>query len=552
MTSATPSQQHETSIKETLISLLISFAMAMVFRSYVVEAFIIPTGSMAPTLLGAHMEFESAESGYRWAVNPWYMADQETPFGVQGQGQHGLPSVTDPMSTNALNTFTDRGRSSSARGYLTPPESKPLRAGDRILVHKYLYALFEPQRFDVVVFKNPELATQNFIKRLIGLPNEQVWLAAGDVFTRTYAKDAEGREQLGPWQIQRKPARTQESVWRPVYSSQYAPLNPTRNMSTWFVTPWTGAEWETENRREYRTQSAGPTTLAWDSGSWPVTSWEPYNEYPARIATGRSFERYPVTDLRVRAGIRPDAAGMSVAATIVAQRHEYQGAIEGGRAVLRMRPQAGEGQEPGAWTELASAPADAIEPGRVTNVAFWHADQALGLSINEETVVRATYDWDPLTRLTNATVLSREEIESLSSREATLASAARYAPSAPRIEWSFSGSAATLYRVELDRDLYYEPTAFFNGRPGLATNPRALATLGPDQFFVLGDNSASSKDGRLWDTIDPWVADQMGSPMGVVPRDLMLGKAFFVYFPATEQAFGRIPVPAFGRMRFIR
>ena len=75
-TPAKPAQ--DGSIKETLISLAISFVMALVFRSYVVEAFVIPTGSMAPTLLGAHMEFRSPESGFQWAVNPWY-AVNDTP-----------------------------------------------------------------------------------------------------------------------------------------------------------------------------------------------------------------------------------------------------------------------------------------------------------------------------------------------------------------------------------------------------------------------------------------------------------------------------------------
>ena len=108
-TPAKPAQ--DGSIKETLISLAISFVMALVFRSYVVEAFVIPTGSMAPTLLGAHMEFRSPESGFQWAVNPWY-AVNDTPVQPQGAGPSGPPSATDPMSTSLINRFSTGGRGS--------------------------------------------------------------------------------------------------------------------------------------------------------------------------------------------------------------------------------------------------------------------------------------------------------------------------------------------------------------------------------------------------------------------------------------------------------
>ena len=50
----TPPHQPDETIKETFESIIIAFILAFVFRAYVVEAFVIPTGSMAPTLLGAH------------------------------------------------------------------------------------------------------------------------------------------------------------------------------------------------------------------------------------------------------------------------------------------------------------------------------------------------------------------------------------------------------------------------------------------------------------------------------------------------------------------
>src|ERR1043165_8540016 len=63
-----PRQQKE-NIKETIESILVAFILAFVFRAFVVEAFVIPSGSMAPTLLGAHIRLRCQECGYQFDVN---------------------------------------------------------------------------------------------------------------------------------------------------------------------------------------------------------------------------------------------------------------------------------------------------------------------------------------------------------------------------------------------------------------------------------------------------------------------------------------------------
>lgn len=545
------------SIKETLISLIISFVMALVFRSYVVEAFIIPTGSMAPTLLGAHMRFRSEQTGYDWAVNPWYYGpDQETPLAVQGQGAHGLPSVTDPMTTSRVNPFHQGGRIPGAphAGFLTPPMPMPIRAGDRILVQKYLYELFPPERFDVVVFKNPEKATQNFIKRLVGLPNEQIWVADGDVFVRPIRKSADGNvTPTGEWSIARKPDRVQESLWRPIFSSEYAPLDPSRDGRRWFSSPWRGAAFLTEDRRDFRCDTPGEAVLTWDSVAWPITNWVSYNEFPMKLLDPRGLQLFPIADLRMRAGIRPDQPGITATASIIALGHEFQAVISGGRATLRMRPMV-QGAQQAAWTDLDSASFPGLQPGRVTNVEFWHADQSLQLRVDQRVILRGSYNWGPSGRLLYATGKEGDTYTDTSHAGNLLALASTYSGTRPSVSWTFQGSPVTIFRVGLDRDIYYEAAKFTRGGwgPALGTHPMNLASLGDDQFFVMGDNSPSSKDGRLWDEVDPWVADQIDPTVGIVPRKLMLGKAFFVYFPAPYRAFDTVPIPDFGRMRFIR
>src|SRR3712207_9224839 len=59
----------EGNVKETIESILVAFILAFVFRAFVVEAFVIPTGSMAPTLLGAHIRYACNDCGYRFTTN---------------------------------------------------------------------------------------------------------------------------------------------------------------------------------------------------------------------------------------------------------------------------------------------------------------------------------------------------------------------------------------------------------------------------------------------------------------------------------------------------
>jgi len=70
------------------------------------------------------------------------------------------------------------------KAYKIPNESmKPtLVTGDRIFADSHYYLTNEPKRGDVIVFKFPEDRKRDYLKRIVGLPNEEIRINEGKVF----------------------------------------------------------------------------------------------------------------------------------------------------------------------------------------------------------------------------------------------------------------------------------------------------------------------------------------------------------------------------------
>src|SRR5450432_2667317 len=66
---AMPLQGTSHAIRETVESLVIAFVLAFLFRTFEAEAFVIPTGSMAPTLMGRHKDVYCPKCGHRFRVS---------------------------------------------------------------------------------------------------------------------------------------------------------------------------------------------------------------------------------------------------------------------------------------------------------------------------------------------------------------------------------------------------------------------------------------------------------------------------------------------------
>jgi len=485
-----------TEIADTFEWLITAFILAFVFRAFVMEAFRIPTGSMADTLMGAHFRMRCPQCGYRY--NHGFIP------GMYSDGR-GRRLREDSIPEGRVKP--PRTRCPSCGYYPSTGRALPVAHGDRILVLKCIYQFFEPKRWDVIVFKNPNQPNVNYIKRLVALPGETIEIIDGDVYI--------------DGQISRKPAKVQEELWMPVYDNDYRPVNPGEpafNNHSWRVPfDFSGSGWrvDAEHPTWFSLASAPEQvhTMRYDSSMG--------NDFRDTYAYNsvREYAYMPVcSDLMVRFYARPGGVPGRVGAGLSKYGIEYRGWVEPDGQMIISR--LSEGREEVLARRRGGAPA----PGKWTLVRFANVDHLLSLEFGSEKVV---YD------------LGRGPLDAGRIRTEI----------SPLVEISASGNV-TLSHVAIFRDIHY--TQGRAGRGGRAARGRPFE-LQADEFFVLGDNSPNSQDSRWWQS--PGRANNgLYYRPGIVPRDYLVGKAVFVYWPSGFKPFDSFPVaviPNVGRMRFI-
>jgi hypothetical protein len=93
----------------------------------------------------------------------------------------------------------------------------------------------------------------------------------------------------------------------------------------------------------------------------------------------------------------------------------------------------------------------------------------------------------------------------------------------------FGAGKLELSHVGVFRDIHYISDRILRAGEG---DP---FTLEEDEFFACGDNSPYSLDCRLWS--EAGVGNGREYRAGTVPRDYLIGKAFFVYWPGPAKAW---------------
>jgi signal peptidase I len=181
--------------REIIETIVFVVVLVLMLRCFVAEAFVIPTGSMAETLYGYQKNVTCPQCGWLFPVN---CAEEVEP---RDPGQ--APRITNSCQCpNCLLNIRLAGPNDppAPAGTTNVVADPGYSTGDRVLVAKFLYDLLgrRPDRLDVVVFKFPgddqrngpwpssgpqsKGVPMNYIKRLIGLPGETIYIYRGDLY----------------------------------------------------------------------------------------------------------------------------------------------------------------------------------------------------------------------------------------------------------------------------------------------------------------------------------------------------------------------------------
>ena len=469
-------------IVETIQTVLTALILAFVFRSFLVEAFIIPTGSMANALLGAHLTHTCPACG--WEYNTGTSRDSLCPN---------------------CHTRTP-----------LPSEGIVTRAGDRILVHKWPLAvggMFGLRRWDVIVFRNPSIPGENFIKRLVGLPGDTIEILDGDIFINE--------------RIAHKTPAAQSVLWFIVYDQNHVPNS--QGMAS------NELRWENESPHNN-------ATLGWSGLDRRVIRYRGLDEQERAIRFNPHDQRYfqdvyaynrgpsltptPfVGDLRMMAEVTFSGGEGDCRWELAPSGSLFTAEIHrNGVISFWMAPR----EDPGCRTIFAADVT--LSPFRANHpylIEFGHVDYRVYLKVDGQEVWATTdANYAP-------------DLELLRTSRRTTPAVLRIVARSLELE---------LRGLRVDRDVYYTYRPRYTQR-AYADHP---FTLGADEYFALGDNSPDSRDSREWTERGAHLPADYRA--GTVRSRQIVGPAAFVYLPGLlpMDQTGRLRLPDLGRVRFVR
>jgi len=582
--------------REAIEGLVVAIVLALLIRGFEAEAFVIPTGSMAPTLRGRHKDVQCDFCKYEYAAGD----------SLDHERQHGRVVLSScPMCANPQVIEYNKARDASF-------------TGDRILVNKFSYdPLGQPERFDVIVFKNPNDAKQNYIKRLCGLPGETIRLFRGDIYAKKNDAPADA-----PWPICRKPPKKIRAMLQPVHDTDYlakivtdsgVPPRWQVESGSWQaiepgrifeLAPSDGMSWIryrhiVPDMEEWLAIKSGQAPVFEGERGELITDFYSYNSYlnentqttaktmdgqivPVRDRTqfwDRSVGKNWVGDLALECDvdIQSDSGEFTLDLVEGGWHFTCTFDVASGTATLAMRDPSG------APRDLKSGPTVStttrVKGAGSYRVMLSNVDSELRLWVNDSLVefgVPTTYGRTPQEEQTLRPYYGGED------------DPGDLAPAGV----GGRNLKVRTKRLRIHRDKYYvavrgrmgDPTRgdYIHGvEPGevrsLFRSPERWATTdlfdrmlgqGPrpedfvefrledfdddskDQFFPMGDNSPQSHDGRLWSNDENYVE-----------RQFLIGEAVLIYYPhpwhvkLPGETFRTVPIivyPKFSRMGIIR
>ncbi|MFO0916025.1 MAG: signal peptidase I [Pirellulales bacterium] len=566
--------------REGIEAIAVALILAFLIRTFEAEAFVIPTGSMAPTLYGRHKDLVCPKCGHRYQVG----ASEEV-----DPSQRYAPVVNTSCPMCLYIVELDASRSASDGSY----------TGDRIIVDKLAYEHAEPQRWQVVVFKYPGSAKQNYIKRLVGLPGETIRVYQGDLYVRPA-----GSQEFA---IARKPPHTQWHMLQLVHDTEYvAPeLVQAKFPPRWFApadSGWTIAA----NQQSFTFEGVAPVWLRYQHLLPHYEDWENASQGRS-VNTVNPFLPELISDSAAynsrRRANEPDDAilerqrgvhwvgdlGLHADVELLSPTgHLLLDLVEGGRhfrcrinvtsGEASLSATAADGSPVNFGTEANGAgPSERIgatsirgagthqirfansddrlllwvddelvsfngpttyatppqtlphwspsDPGDLHPIGIsgeGTEDQPMRLQVNRLQVLRDIYYIAADTRSSNALIGFSRRAQVVNDYDETRSALGRQVSISEIFEVLATPQAwaeSDLFRIR--RDVKFE-----------LARPEDPAR---HQFFMLGDNSPESSDGRLWDQSPHYVE-----------RRLLIGRAVFVYWPHPLYVnAGRFSLPVF-------
>ncbi|MEL7496601.1 MAG: signal peptidase I [Planctomycetota bacterium] len=575
-------------VRETIESLIIAIVLALLFRAYEAEAFIIPTGSMAPSLNGQHIDLQCDQCGFQYHSGASDEADMpaSAEYDVYRVGSTRCPICR-------YETLLQRDANS-----LRKPDHESNK-GDRILVNKFVYDFSEPQRYDVIVFKNPNNGKQNYIKRLIGLPGENILIENGDIYVMESSGNGWTRT------ITRKPPRKLRHILQVVDDTNFIGEKlktvewPSRwqsfsDGSTWDIAesdghPTFAPTGEGESWLRYR--HFQPFNSEWptiENGVLPqrfrnslplgqlIGDQYSYNDSVAKGELRNVDNRVPrnrglhwVGDIGLECWVDVESSKGEIIFDVVEGGAHFLCSIDiaTGKATLTADDSSVDTKvtfkdADGQAVKLPTANTNLVGAGSY-HVEYVNADDKIHLWINNRYIEfdAATFerkgipiptystsdagDAEPLGVGTKGSTIKITRLKVV--RDIYYTSAKGYVsrPSSNPFLSNESGMDPNkILQLKRRPDLWSTPVAaqIFRLKKGQTEPMFELLDSednAKDQFLPMGDNSPRSSDGRVW----------RGPKF--VERDLLIGRALFVYWPHTLNR--PIPFfPNFGEMGFIR
>ncbi|MCY3006987.1 MAG: signal peptidase I [Planctomycetota bacterium] len=574
--------------RETIESLAVAFILALLFKSFVADAFIIPTGSMAPTLMGAHKDVQCEHCGYQYQSG----ASEEFDSSTGARKEVAVVETICPLCRNRETMDTEKN------------SNHVTFSGDRILVSKMTYALSDPKRWQVIVFKFIEQAKLNYIKRCVGLPGETLKIWHGDIYVKN-PKDPSGvstYESADGFRIARKPPSVVGATLQAIADTNH--LSPAvgegRIADSWQDTSQGSVpKWQTqidatpENRASKYLWGAAVSDVPEGSTAMlrfthrlgePTRSRPSSNvENSAESRTGdfrfiTDFTAYNHKTFRTPNG-RSDMIETDGAHWVGDLAGQWQISTSKGTQSLELLLVEG-GVEMLCQIDLSTGKATARAVHEGKSISVFESAQGFAPTLEAQTPVRSGSTHR--IRYANVDDSLRLWIDGKSipwgidggySIQAAVPGYRHlpiYNPENPLdaapVGIGIQGGSGKILQAQVFRDIFYTATTSggsASSRYDESINVRnskdpyrlALGTsqanwssdgltyqLGPEDYFPMGDNTQASSDARMWN-----VRQEAGQP-----GRLMIGRAVMVFWPHYWN-YGRIRfIPNFQRMGLIR